>query len=66
MISKIQNTNNNISMQAKCRLFLRKYSTHTPAPRPYKEFEFQPELQEKSPVKKFLDYIVENIINIKR
>ena len=29
-----------------------KYSSHTPKMRPYKEFEFMPELQNKNPVKK--------------
>ena len=51
MINKIDNT----SFQ--CRFRFHKYSTHTPKFRPYREFEFMPELQNKNPLKEFINSI---------
>ena len=36
-----------------------KYSSHTPKMRPYREFEFMPELQDKNPIKNFFKKMVE-------
>ena len=49
------NAINNINFQNR----FGRYSSHTPKMRPYKEFEFMPELQRQNPIKQIIKRMVE-------
>lgn len=58
MIQKVSN----ISFEGK--FHFNGYSKHTPKTRPYREFEFMPELQDKNPIKELCKKIFAGIKNI--
>ena len=58
MINKVDN----VSFSG--RFHLNGYSKHTPISRPYKEFEFMPELQRQNPIKNFFKKMIEDFKGI--
>ena len=53
---------NNVNFEGK--FHFNGYSKHTPKTRPYREFEFMPELQKKNQIKEFFKNIVNRFMSI--